>query len=110
MDLITTYLGLTLRNPLVPSASILSEKVENIVRMAEVGAAAVVMHSLFEEQITGEGEAFDHYLAYGESISPEAQSYFPDMGEFVGPDEYLEHIRRAKEQVDIPIIGSLNGV
>ncbi len=110
MDLTTTYLGLTLRNPIVPSASILSEKVENIVRMAEAGAAAVVMHSLFEEQITGEGEAFDHYLSYGEAISPEAQSYFPDLGEFVGPDEYLEHIRRAKEQVDIPIIGSLNGI
>lgn len=110
MDLTTTYLGLTLRNPIVPSASILSEKVENIVRMAEAGAAAVVMHSLFEEQITGESEAFDHYLSYGEAISPEAHSYFPDLGEFVGPDEYLEHIRRAKEQVDIPIIGSLNGV
>ena len=110
MDLTTTYLGLTLRNPIVPSASILSEKVENIVRMAEAGAAAVVMHSLFEEQITGESEAFDHYLSYGEAISPEAQSYFPDLGEFVGPDEYLEHIRRAKEQVDIPIIGSLNGI
>lgn len=110
MDLTTTYLGLTLRNPLVASASILSEKVDNIVRMAEAGAAAVVMHSLFEEQITGESEALDHFLSYGEATSPEAMSYFPDLGTFVGPDEYLDHIRRAKEQVDIPIIGSLNGV
>ena len=77
MDLTTTYLGLTLRNPLVASASILSEKVDNIVRMAEAGAAAVVMHSLFEEQITGESEALDHFLSYGEATSPEAMSTFP---------------------------------
>lgn len=110
MDLRTTYLGMTLKNPIVPSASILSEKVENIERMAEAGAAAVVMHSLFEEQIVGESKQLDHFLSYGEAISPEAFTYFPDVGEYVGPQEYLEHIRTAKERVDIPIIGSLNGV
>ena len=110
MDLKTTYLGMELRNPIVPSASILSEKVENIERMAEAGAAAVVMHSLFEEQIVGESRELDHFLSYGEALSAEAFSYFPDVGEYVGPQEYLEHIRQAKERVDIPIIGSLNGV
>ncbi len=110
-DLTTRYMGLTLRNPIVPSASILSEKVENIERMAEAGAAAVVMHSLFEEQIVGEEEQLDHYLSYGEAAYAEALSYFPDYSTYrVGSDEYLEHIRQAKARVDIPIIGSLNGV
>lgn len=110
-DLRTTYLGFTLRSPLVPSASVLSEKVENIERMAEAGAGAVVMHSLFEEQIVGESEALNHFLSYGEAAHAEALSYFPDFSSYrVGPEEYLEHIRQAKARVDIPIIGSLNGV
>ncbi len=110
MDLKTTYLGMELRNPIVPSASILSEKVDNIEQMAEAGAAAVVLHSLFEEQIIGESRQLDHFLSYGEALSAEAFSYFPDVGEYIGPQEYLEHIREAKKRVDIPIIASLNGI
>lgn len=111
MDLTTTYLGLPLKNPIVPSASPLAEKIENIVQMAEAGAAAVVMHSLFEEQITQQSQMLDHYLSYGAESFAEALDYFPDMMSYnIGPDEYLEHIRKAKMAVDIPIIGSLNGV
>ena len=111
MDLTTTYLGLSLKNPLVPSASPLSEQVDTIRRMEDVGAAAVVMHSLFEEQITHESHRLDHYLDYGSESFAEALTYFPDPGTYhVGPNEYLEKIQRAKAAVDIPIIGSLNGI
>ena len=111
MDLTTTYMGMTLKNPIVPSASPLSENLDNIRRMEDAGAAAVVMYSLFEEQITLESHQLDHYLSYGVESFAEALSYFPDMGVYkVGPDEYLDRISRAKEAVDIPIIGSLNGV
>ncbi len=111
MDLTTTYMGMPLKNPIVPSASPLSENVDNIRRMEDAGAAAVVMYSLFEEQITLESHQLDHFLSYGGESFAEALSYFPDMETYrVGPDDYLDLIRRAKEAVDIPIIGSLNGV
>ncbi len=111
MELSTNYLGLTLRNPIVPSASPLSESLDMIRRMEDVGAAAVVMHSLFEEQLTRESHRLDHYLDYGTESFAEALSYFPDAGEYrVGPDSYLDHIRQAKESCGIPIIGSLNGI
>lgn len=111
MDLSTTYLGLDLKNPIVHSASPLSEHVDNIKRLEDAGAAAVVMYSLFEEQITLESRELDHYLSYGSQSFGEALSYFPEMNEYkVGPEEYLARVSRAKEAVDIPIIGSLNGV
>jgi dihydroorotate dehydrogenase (fumarate) len=111
MDLTTTYMGMALKNPIVPSASPLSESLDNIRRMEDAGAAAVVMYSLFEEQITLESQQLDHYLSYGTESFAEALSYFPDMGTYkVGPDDYLNRIRRAKQAVDIPVIGSLNGV
>ena len=110
-DLSTTYLGLTLKSPLVASASPLCEDLGNIRRMEDAGAAAVVLHSLFEEQITLESQALDHYLSHGTESFAEALTYFPDMTQYnLGPDGYLEHLRRAKAAVNIPIIGSLNGV
>lgn len=111
MDLSTTYLGLRLKNPLVPSASPLSRTLDGIKRMEDAGAAAIVMYSLFEEQIHHEAAELDHYLSFGTQSFSEALTYFPETTEYnLGPDEYIEHIRKAKEAVDIPIIGSLNGV
>ena len=111
IDLSTTYLGLTLKNPLVPSASPLSKSIDTLKHLEDHGAAAVVMYSLFEEQITFESLELDHYLSYGTNSFAEALTFFPDMEHYnVGPKEYLEHIRKAKEALDIPIIGSLNGV
>ncbi len=111
MDLSTTYMGLNLKNPIVPSASPLSENLERIRKMEDAGAAAIVMYSLFEEQIVNDSRQLDHYLSYGSESYAEALSYFPDMGTYkVGPEEYLNRIRRASEAVSIPIIGSLNGV
>jgi len=111
MDLSTTYLGLRLKNPLVPSASPLSRTLDGIKRMEDAGAAAIVMYSLFEEQIHHEAAELDHYLSYGTQSFAEALTYFPEATEYnLGPDEYIEHIRKAKEAVDIPIIGSLNGI
>lgn len=110
MDLSTNFLGMELKNPLVPSASLLSETVDSVKAMEEAGAAAVVVYSLFEEQITHESGELDHYLSYGESYA-EATSYFPESNEFkLTPIEYLDHIADLKKAVDIPVIGSLNGV
>jgi len=110
MDLSTRYLGLNLRSPLVPSASPLSDEVDGIKRMEDSGAAAVVLHSLFEEQLTLEQESLQHHLTFGTDSFPEALTFFPMPQEFrSGPDEYLNHIRKAKESVHIPIIASLNG-
>jgi dihydroorotate dehydrogenase (fumarate) len=110
-DLSARYLGLTLRNPLVASASPLCESLDNIRRMEDAGAGAVVLHSLFEEQINLESHHLDRYLSLGTESYAEAPTYFPDMTSYnLGPDAYLEHVRRAKAAVDIPIIGSLNGV
>ncbi len=110
-DLTTTYLGLHLKNPLVASASPLSKNVENVRRLEEAGAAAVVMYSLFEERITHESLEPDHYLHLGTHSYAESISYFPDMETYgLGPGPYLEHLHRLKEAVNIPVIGSLNGV
>ncbi len=109
-DLKTTYLGLPLKNPLVASASPLSEDVGNIRKMEDAGLAAVVLHSMFEEQLTLESIDLDRYLSFGTESFAEALDYFPDMQDYnLGPDGYLEHIRSLKETVEIPIIGSLNG-
>lgn len=111
MDLTTTYLGMNLANPIVPSASPLSEKIDNLKRLEDAGAAAVVMHSLFEEQITQESQQLDHYLSYGTDSYAEALDYFPEPHEYkIGPEGYLELVREAKDSLDIPVIGSLNGV
>lgn len=110
MDLTTNYLGLKLRTPLVPSASPLSQNLDNLKRMEDAGAAAIVLHSLFEEQITHDRLELHHYLTQGTESFAEALSYFPEPQAFhFGPDAYLKHIRRAKAAVDIPIIASLNG-
>ncbi len=112
MDTRTTYLGMRLRNPLVVSAcQPLTEDVNHVRRLEDGGAGAVVLHSLFEEQITHESETLDHYLSYGEESFAEALSYFPDMDTYnVGPEEYLDLVEASKQAVDIPVIGSLNGV
>jgi len=110
MNLTTNYLGLLLKNPLVASSSPLSHNVDSICRLEEAGAAAVVMYSLFEEQITFDSYYLDFHLTQGTNNYAESVSYFPDMQHYnVGPDEYLNLIRQAKQAVDIPIIGSLNG-
>ena len=110
IDLTTTWLGLPLANPLVCSASPLAERLDAIRRMEDAGAGAVVLHSLFEEQLTTESRDLDHFLSIGESYA-ESTSYFPDMTDYnLGPDAYLEHVRRAREAVGIPVIASLNGV
>jgi dihydroorotate dehydrogenase (fumarate) len=109
-DLNTTYLGLQLKNPIVASASPLSKKVDTVRRLEDAGVSAVVMYSLFEEQIVHESRALDHFLNQGTESYAEAITYFPDLEHYnVGPEEYLNLIRRHKEAVQIPIIGSLNG-
>lgn len=111
MDLSTTYMGLKLKNPIVPSASPLSETVEGIKALEDAGASAVVLYSLFEEQIVHEENALDFYLTQKSESYAEALSYFPSKSDFKsGPAEYLELIRKAKEAVNIPLIASLNGV
>jgi len=110
MNLTTNYLGMLLKNPVVASSSPLSHSVDSIRRLEDAGAAAVVMYSLFEEQIGFDSYYIDYHLTQGTDSYAESLSYFPDMQSYnVGPDEYLNLIRRAKEAVDIPIIGSLNG-
>jgi dihydroorotate dehydrogenase (fumarate) len=102
---------MTLKNPLVASASPLSKKLDGIRRLEDAGASAVVMYSLFEEQIVHESLELDHYLSRGTESFAEALTYFPDLGNYnAGPDNYLDLIRKAKDTVNIPIIGSLNGV
>lgn len=111
VDLNTTYLGLQLKNPVVASASPISKKLDGFRRLEDAGAGAVVMYSLFEEQIVHESLALDHFLSRGTDSYAEALSYFPDLENYnVGPDEYLKLISNAKKAVNIPIIGSLNGV
>ena len=111
VDLKTTYLGLKLKNPLVASPSPLSEKVENVKRLEEAGVSAVVMYSLFEEQIIHESMELDHYLSQGTESFAEALSYLPDTGKYsLAPEKYLEQVRKVKQAVSIPVIGSLNGV
>jgi len=110
-DLSTTYLGLKLKNPLVPSSSPLMQKVDNIRRMEDAGAGAVILHSLFEEQLIRERDSLDYFLAYGTESFAEARTYFPELQNYNhGPEGYLEHIRKAKAAVRIPVIASLNGI
>jgi dihydroorotate dehydrogenase len=110
MELTTNYLGLRLKSPLVPSASPLSEDLDNIKRMEDAGAAAIVLYSVFEEQIRYERYELHHHLTQGTESYPEALSYFPDPTElFVGVEDYLRHIERSKASTSIPIIASLNG-
>jgi dihydroorotate dehydrogenase (fumarate) len=110
-DLTTSYLGLSLCNPLVASASPLSKKLDTVKRLEEAGAAAVVVYSLFEEEITHDSLELDHYLELGTHTYAESLSYFPDFADFqIGPERYLEHLHQLKEAVSIPVIGSLNGV
>jgi len=111
MDLTTTYLGLKLKNPIVPSASPLSHSLDTMKRLEDAGASAIVMYSLFEEQIAHDAAELNHFMTHGTESYAEALSYFPSAGEFnVGPDEYLEQIRKAVRTLDIPVIGSLNGL
>ena len=111
MNLSTTYLGMKLKNPIVASASPLSRSMESMHRLEDAGASAIVMHSLFEEQITHETDELDHYKTYGTESFAEALSYFPDTGDYhLGPEEYLELVAKAANKLEIPIIASLNGV
>ncbi|MBI4606196.1 MAG: dihydroorotate dehydrogenase-like protein [Planctomycetes bacterium] len=109
-DLSTTYMGLELKSPIVPSSGPLSREVSTVRALEDGGAAAIVVYSLFEEQIRHEERELAHFLEHGTESYAEALSYFPRAEEYaVGPEEYLEHIRHLKEAVDIPVIGSLNG-
>jgi len=112
MNLETTYLGLKLKNPLVPSASPLSTEVDRVKELEDAGASAIVMYSLFEEQIQQENKALDHFLnSTGESYA-EALSYFPQPQEYhnLHAEDYLDQIDKLKKAVDIPVIASLNGI
>lgn len=111
MDLTTTYLGLNLKSPLVPSAAApLTESLDNIKRLEDAGAAAIVLHSIFEEQLEQEQHELHHHLSYGTDSFAEALSYFPEPETFhLGAQTYLEHIQQAKAMTEIPIIASLNG-
>ena len=111
IDMKTNYLGLELKNPLVASASALSKRASRVKQMEDAGVSAVVMYSLFEEQIVHDSLAFNYFMERGTDQFAEALDYFPDLDRYnVGPEEYLEQIRKNKETVGIPIIGSLNGV
>jgi dihydroorotate dehydrogenase (fumarate) len=111
VDLTTNYLGLKLKNPLVASPSPLSEKVANVIRMQEAGIAAVVMYSLFEEQIIHESLELDYFLNRGTESFAEALTYYPDIGKYsLAPDKYIETLEKTKKAVNIPVLGSLNGV
>ena len=111
-DLTTTYLGLKLKNPLVASAAQpLSTKVDTVKKMEDAGIAAVVMYSLFEEQIIHESLELDHFLSYGSESSAEVDAYYPQTGNFtLAPEAYIDAVNRTKKAVKIPVIGSLNGV
>ena len=110
IDLSTTYLGLKLKNPLVASASPMCEHLDNVRRIEDAGAAAVVLHSLFEEQIELESDELDRFIQQGAELSPEAVTHFPELTRRVmGPDAYLTHIAKCKQAVKIPVIASLNG-
>jgi dihydroorotate dehydrogenase (fumarate) len=110
-DLTMRYMGIALKNPLISSASPLSEDLDKIREAEEAGASAVILHSLFEEQVTLEERTLNRFLLEGTESFPEALTYFPDLGDYkFSPDEYLQHVSAAKAAVDIPIIGSLNGV
>ena len=109
-DLSTKYLGFKLKNPLVASAGPLTRDLDNVRRLEDMGASAIVFHSLFEEQINLEANELDRQLSPNEGFA-EAQSYLPELTAYnIGPEGYVEHLYRAKRAVGIPVIGSLNGV
>jgi dihydroorotate dehydrogenase (fumarate) len=111
VDLSTSYLGLQLKNPIVASSSPLLKKVETAKGLEAAGVSAVVMYSLFEEQIILEGWKLHHDLSRGADLSAEAIDFLPDYGQYsIGPDAYIEHLSKVKKALNIPVIGSLNGV
>lgn len=110
MDLSTTYMGLKLKNPLVPSAGPLTARLDSLRELEDGGAGAVVLHSLFEEQITHEASELDHLTRQGAESFAESLTYFPAVQDYrLEPDDYLDHVRQAKAALDIPVIASLNG-
>jgi dihydroorotate dehydrogenase (fumarate) len=110
-DLSTTYLGLKLANPIMPGASPLVDSLDRVKALQDAGASAIVMHSLFEEQIDREMKAEYAHLHRHEDVFAEAANFFPDSDSYaLGPQEYLEHIRRVKETCNLPVIASLNGM
>ena len=110
MDLSTTYLGLKLKNPLVLSASPMTEKLDGVKKAEDAGVSAIVLHSLFEEQLKFDSEELDFHLSHGTESFAEALSYFPEAEEYrLGPEDYLEHIAKSKAAVKVPVIASLNG-
>ena len=105
IDLSTNYLGLHLKNPLVASASPLSKSVDLVRRLEDAGASAIVMYSLFEEQITHESLELDYFLQRGTEVFSEALSYFPDMDHYnMGTEPYVDHVHAVKQAVNIPVI------
>lgn len=110
VDLKTTYLGMSLRNPLVASSSPLTQKVETVRQLEEAGVSAVVLYSLFEEQIIRESIRLHEDLERGSYSFSEALTYIPEIGRYsIGPDAYVNYLRKVKQAVNIPVIGSLNG-
>jgi dihydroorotate dehydrogenase (fumarate) len=111
VDLTTTYLGLKLKNPLVASSSPLTQKPETVQLLEQAGIAAVVMHSLFEEQIINESLKLHNDLIRGTESFAEALTYLPDFGQYsIGPDVYVNTLQKIKQSTHLPVIGSLNGV
>ena len=109
-ELTTEYLGLELKTPLAASSGPLCKDLDNLLRIEDGGLSAVVLHSLFEEQVELESESLDRYLTEPTESYAESLSYFPDLTTYnIGPDAYLEHVRKARERLSIPVIGSLNG-
>jgi len=109
VDLRTRYLGLELAHPIVASASPMTGSIESLKRLQDAGVAAVVLKSLFEEQIDYEEMSAHNLMEYGAELSPEAQGFFPEMQYSTGPDTYLELITQAKRALSVPVIASLNG-
>jgi len=111
VDLSTSYMGLSLKNPVVLSSSPLSDDISKLRALEDEGIAAVVTHSIFEEQIRHEMLELAHHTEHGTESFAEALSYFPEPQDYrVGPEEFLENITKAKKALDVPVIGSLNGV
>lgn len=111
IDLTTTYLGLNLKNPIVASSSPLTQKPETALKLEQAGVSAIVMHSLFEEQVIHESLKLHNDLTRGVDSFAEALSYLPEVGQYsIGPDAYIDMLRKVKNAVKIPVFGSLNGV
>ena len=111
IDLSTQYLGLKLKNPLVPSSSPLSKTLDSVLRLEDAGAAAVVLHSFYEEELIAEDAMAERFLIHADLNDGEATGFMPDNGNYESSiDRYLEHLRRVKARLSIPVIASLNGV